>query len=311
MKKLIYLLTVFPGIILMSCHSTSGDTEEPTDQGDVQTPVSVTTVSLDTLAEYIDLKATSTYLQFNTIKAQTNGYLKAVNIQPGQAVSAGQVAFTMKTKEAQALGNTINALDSSFRFSGVIIIHAAVSGYVQELNHQAGDYVQDGEQLAVLTDSKSLSFILSVPFELRHHIQIRKSLTISLPDGTKIPGTVSSILPSIDSASQSEQVLIRINSGIRVPQNIIGTVRIVSEKKESVPTLPKEAILADESQTDFWVMKMIDSATAVRTPISKGMEVNGRVEILSPTFSPADRIIITGNYGLPDTAKVKILKAGQ
>jgi hypothetical protein len=53
-------------------------------------------------------------------------------------------------------------------------------------------------------------------------------------------------------------------------------------------------------------MKMIDSTTAVKVPIKKGIETTDQVEILSPVFSTGDRILVTGNYGLPDTAKVKI-----
>jgi hypothetical protein len=29
---------------------------------------------------------------------------------------------------------------------------------------------------------------------------------------------------------------------------------------------------------------------------------------LTPQFTPADKIVITGNYGLADTAKVKIVQ---
>jgi hypothetical protein len=57
-------------------------------------------------------------------------------------------------------------------------------------------------------------------------------------------------------------------------------------------------------QSNFWVMKLIDSTTAVKVPVQKGIESGNRVEILSPKFSPSDMILTSGNYGLPDTAKV-------
>jgi hypothetical protein len=53
-------------------------------------------------------------------------------------------------------------------------------------------------------------------------------------------------------------------------------------------------------------MLMKDSTTAVKVPIKKGMESGGRVEILEPKLTPDDRVLLTGNFGLPDTAKVKI-----
>ena len=55
-------------------------------------------------------------------------------------------------------------------------------------------------------------------------------------------------------------------------------------------------------------MKLIDDSTAVKVPVTKGIEMNDRVEIVEPGFSNTDRFLLTGNYGLADTAKIKIVK---
>jgi hypothetical protein len=52
---------------------------------------------------------------------------------------------------------------------------------------------------------------------------------------------------------------------------------------------------------------MINDSTAVKVPVKKGMETKDNVEIVSPALSSSDKILLTGNYGLPDTAKVKVL----
>jgi hypothetical protein len=39
------------------------------------------------------------------------------------------------------------------------------------------------------------------------------------------------------------------------------------------------------------------------------VEQHGRVEIRSPHFGPTDRIVLSGNYGLEDSAAVKLTKA--
>lgn len=308
MKKSFLLL---PGlfILLLSCrHKEAAKADEEATPKEVQTPVTVTSIENIPLQDYVELNATSSFLQSNFIKASANGYIQSVNIKLGQKVSVGQLAFTLKTKEAQALGNTINKLDPSFHFSGTINIKAAAGGYIQELNHQVGDYVQDGEQLAVLNDSKSFGFVLNLPYELRRYVNAGKTLQVDLPDGTHLNGIVSSIMPKVDSASQTQAVLIKVSSSISVPQNLIAKVKIVKTEKANAPSLPKQALLTDESQSNFWVMKMIDSVTAVKVPVIKGLEASGRVEIVRPQFSPNDKILLTGNYGLPDTAKVKIVK---
>lgn len=293
---------------MVSCgHKQAAESDEEAAPPEVQTPVTVTTIETTPLRDSVVVNATSAFLQSNFIKASANGYIKAVYIRLGQRVQKGQPAFTLKTKEAEALGNTINNLDSSFHFSGVIHIKTTAGGYIQELNHQVGDYVQDGEQLAVLTDSKSFGFVLNLPYELRHYVAAGKNVEVELPDGTPLNGVVASILPNVDSVSQTQAVMIKVNPAVPIPQNLIAKVHLVKSEKANAVSLPKEAILTDESQTNFWVMKMIDSVTAVKTPIIKGMETKDRVEILHPQFSATDKILLTGNYGLPDTAKVKIM----
>jgi hypothetical protein len=53
-------------------------------------------------------------------------------------------------------------------------------------------------------------------------------------------------------------------------------------------------------------MKLINDSTAIKTPVTIGNSNNGTIEIKEPQFTSEDRIITEGNYGLPDTALVKI-----
>jgi len=55
-------------------------------------------------------------------------------------------------------------------------------------------------------------------------------------------------------------------------------------------------------------MQMTDSITAVKVPVMKGIEAGDSVEIVSPHIAPDAKILVTGNYGLSDTAKVVIEK---
>ncbi|GAA4740151.1 hypothetical protein GCM10023229_19310 [Flavisolibacter ginsenosidimutans] len=304
-----HVFSFFLLLFAFACkHKEKAAEEETVAPDEVRTPVTVTNIETASLNDSVELNATSSYQQSNFIKASANGYLRSVNVKLGQMVHAGQTAFTLQTKEAHALGNTINNLDPSFHFSGIININAAASGYIQSLNHQVGDYVQDGEQLAVLADAKSFGFILNLPYELRPYVNPGKTLQIDLPDGSHVNGVVANILPNVDSVSQTQNVLIRVASSKTIPQNLIAKVRIVKSQRSNASSLPKGAVLTDESQANFWVMKMIDSVTAVKVPVMKGLETKDRVEILRPQFAATDKILLTGNYGLSDTAKVKIMK---
>jgi multidrug efflux pump subunit AcrA (membrane-fusion protein) len=276
------------------------------DSVDARTPVTVTTVDRGGLDDYIELNAVSAFLQKSYVKAIANGYLQSADVYPGKYVEVGQPLFTLQTKEARSIGNSIQLLDSALKFSGTTTIKANQHGYITQLNHQSGDYVQDGEQLAVISDRNSFVFLLDLPYELRPVVLGKRNVELLLPDGTKLNGIIGPTMPTVDSASQTQNVVIRIGSSAAIPENLIAKVRIVKTAKAHTQSLPKPALLTDETESDFWVMKLIDSATAVKVSVKKGIETTDRVEILSPQFAPTDRILVTGNYGLPDTAKVKV-----
>lgn len=295
-------------VLMAGCGGTkpAGDDED----ADVtsQTPVTITTINRSAMADKVELNATSVFQQKNYVKANANGYIQQVNARPGQLVNKGMVLFTIKTKEAQSIGNSINILDTTFKFSGVNKIKAAEHGFITQLSHQAGDYVQDGEQLAVISDESSFAFILQVPYELRALVKTGQDIPLTLPDSEKLNGKVTSLMPSVDTLSQTQGVVVKVNSNHPIPENLVARAYLTKTAKQNTASLPKQAVLANETQTEFWVMKLINDTTAVKVPVSKGIETGDRIEILSPVFSAHDRIIVTGNYGLADTAKVKIVK---
>jgi biotin carboxyl carrier protein len=306
-KKLYLFIIALAGIT--SCNSKKdAPAETAAAPQEVKTPVTVTTVQTTTLDDSIQLNATSVFLQNNYIKSAATGYIKSVDTKLGAYVETGKVLFIIETKESLVIGNSISSLDSSFKFTGANSIKSAAHGYVTQLSHQVGDYVQDGEQLAVISDMNSFAFLLNLPYELRPYVLNKKTVDLILPDGVHLRGNIISVMPIVDSLSQTQPVVIKVDSKNPIPQNLIAKVHIVKNVKNNAQTLPKSAILSDEAQTSFWVMKMMDSATAVKVNIKKGLELNNKVEILDPLFSKNDLILVTGNYGLSDTAKVIIEK---
>lgn len=302
----------FISIILVSIFSCQSKSAEPAAEdvpaADAQTPVTVTTIGQDALTDYMDLSARSVYLLKSYVKANINGYLRQVNVQPGDYVNRGKLLFSVQTKEARSIGNSINVLDSTFHFSGLGRIKATQSGFISQLNHQQGDYVQDGDQLAIIIDKNSFVFLMQLPYEMRADVKEHQPVDLTLPDGEKLRGEVTLSLPSVDTLSQTQGILIKVNPTHTIPENLVARARMVKSSSAHANSLPKSAVLSNETQTEFYVMKLINPTTAVKIPVKKGIETNNRIEILSPRFAAEDKIVLTGNYSLPDTAKVKIVQ---
>jgi multidrug efflux pump subunit AcrA (membrane-fusion protein) len=253
------------------------------------------------------LNAVSRFMLKTSVKSDVNGYIRKVNVRPGQMVSAGQELFVIRTKESEHLGNTISKIDTSFSFSGLVSVKSPVKGYITDLICQAGDYVQDSEVLTSISDLNSLVFLMELPYELKKYLTNNKIVELTLPGGEKFKGSVQSSLPAVDPASQTQSYIIHVPDISSLPENLVATITFLKDTKPETVILPGDAILTDEIQSEFWIMKMTDSTTAVKVPVTLGMVTADKAEIISPVLNVADRILLTGNYGLPDTAWVKIM----
>ncbi len=292
-------------LFLVSCTPKEVASEKEAEMH-TKTPVTVTLVSRTPISESIDLNATTTFIRRNELRSTSIGYIEKILVQLGDRVHKGQVLFILKTKEASALGNDLFPKDSSLRFSGIIHIKANQDGFVTAMNHQIGDYVGEGDSLCSLVDPNSLVFMINVPFEWSKYLKIGLDCEIKIPDGRSFHGKIFQKVSIMDIGSQTQSYMVKVPSKENLPENLIGKVRIYKEEKIASLTVPKSAILTNEAETSFWVMKVEKDTLAVKVPIEKGLENAERIEILGNILKEGDRVLISGNYGLPDSSIVSI-----
>jgi multidrug efflux pump subunit AcrA (membrane-fusion protein) len=297
------LLPIIIGISF-SCKHVSKTSEEVTE---VKTPVAIVPVTFKPVSSTVTLPAVATFMNKNIIRATTTGTIEKILIAPGEFISNDQLLFTLKTREAMALDRK-SQIDSSLSFKGVINIVSHQEGVINSISYQKGDFVQEGDELAVVSEQNSLVFIMDVPFELDKYVERNRNCRVILPDGRDIYANISRKLPDMDIQSQTIRYVVKPLSPDRLPGNLIASVNLIKSRNENAMVVPKKAVLGNETQTEFWVMKLINDSTAIKVDVSKGFENNDEIEITKPEFLPTDRIILTGNYGLPDTARITIVK---
>lgn len=299
--SVLFFLIVLIGVVT-ACHNNSNS---PETEIVARTPVTVVQPVIKDLNETADLMAVTTYVKKNVLKSTVTGIIENVSAAPGESVIKGKLLFSLKTLEAAALQNSVQA-DSGLGFRGIIKIFSPVEGVISSITHFGGDFVQEGDELAVISDPQSLMFLLEVPFEMTPYIVRNKECSIRLPDNTVIKGRIRDRMPDMNVQNQTVGYFILPSKELRLPQNLIASAEIIKSVRQDAVVLPKAAILSDETQTDFWVMKLINDTTAVKIPVIKGIESSDEVQVVEPLFLPTDRILYSGNYGLPDTAAVAV-----
>ena len=304
MRRLILsTITATTLMFLISCKGNVKDAEQNNDQ----TTVEVKTIAIaeGSIENMIVLNGKTIYLKKNTIVSPIVGYITKVNVKFGDEVKKNEVLFEVQTKESKALENTKEFTGSA----GIIKVTAPSDGVISELLvNGTGIFVSEGSSLCTIVENHSLMVQANVPYQYNFILKTGTKCKMLLSDNTTIDGFVSQILPTINETDQTQNVLIKPITNKQLPGNLNLTIQFVNEKHSRSCLVPKEALMTNETQTEFWIMKIRNNNMAVKIPVLKGIDNDSVVEIISPLISVGDEVIIDGAYGLPDSAAVKIIK---
>ncbi len=301
MKRLSILIVCYSLIhLLPSCKTKNNIDEE-------QMPiVSVKAESLvrGAIESEVNFNGNTVYLEKNQVVAPISGYVVRANVKFGQEVQKDMVLFELKTRESTVLETS----NDTSGISGKVLIHANSGGYINELNiYKTGVYVAEGSLLCNIVNSKDLLIKLNMPYEYVSLLSSEQKCKIKLVDSTIISGSVYRILPSVDVSNQTQTVLINAETERLLPENLNLLIYFVKEKHNNVLLISKSSLMTDETQHEFWIMKIGTGNTAVKVPVIKGLENDSLVEIISPDLNVNDLIISQGAYGLPDSTLVSIV----
>ncbi len=259
------------------------------------------------MSDNLSLNATTVFLSKEIVRATFQGFIRQIYKNIGDRVNPGDKLFIIQTKEL-ATADTVNFKVGNELFSGEVAIRASSSGVLAELDYHVGDFVSDGEQIAVITNPSSLRLRLNVPFEDNSKVKIGERCRVNLPGGVTLPGTVEKNVPSVDPGTQTQTFYIKLSRNKELPENLNTIVTIPFKSYEKTVAVPKSAVITDVTQDNFWIMMLANDSTAVRVNINKGVENDSLVQVLNPKLDTSARIISDGAYGLPDTAKIAVVK---
>jgi hypothetical protein len=302
MKNITFLLS---GAFLLSVLSLCK--ERTTTQNEQMPLVSVKTTPVlhGAIENNISFNGKTIYLKKNPVVSPIAGYIVRINVKFGDEVQRNDVLFEIQTKENKALENSNTSADNI----GIIKVLASSDGFINELNiSETGGYVVEGWLLCNIVNNKDLMVQVNVPFEYNSLLITGRKCKILLSDNTSVGGVIQQILPIIDEANQTQTILIKPDAGRQLPENLNLTIQFIYEKHTDSFLVTREAVMTDETQSEFWVMKIAGNNLAVKIPILKGIENDSIVEVLSSDLKINDLVISEGAYGLPDSTVVRIEK---
>jgi RND family efflux transporter MFP subunit len=185
-------------------------------------------------------------------------------------------------------------------------IRSPLNGRVAKRFVSVGEQV-DGtavQPIAEVANLAEVELLGNVPSNYLSKLRIGQPLEIEsdAAAGKPLSGTVVAVSPAVDAATNLGVVRVRIvNANGLLRLGMYLSAQIAIEDHKSALTVPADAIYRDEKGQPHVYRVEKDMATAV--DVTLGIQTKDRAEILTGV-NEGDTIILTGGYGLPDTAKV-------
>lgn len=304
MNKLSLLWVLAAGLVfLVSCRTRqAGENQETVVP---KAMVKITRPVKGDIEDKLMLNGKTVFLKKNLVVSPISGYIIVLNVKFGDKVQAGSVLFEIQTRENKALQQT----DNSAGNFGKISVQATTSGVVNEpVIVGVGAYVTEGSPLCTIVDNNDLLVQVNVPYENHSLVKQGTRCRMFLPDNSQIEGFVFQIRPFVNETTQTQEVLIKPAGFHPLPENMNLTAEFLKTANSGVLLLPKSALLTNETQEEFWVMKVLDDSLAVIVPVEIGIKNDSLAEIRSSGLTVDDIIILEGGYGLEDSSLVNIVK---
>ncbi len=301
MRKILFSLCI-SAFVLNSCGKKEAKEEEQSPVVSVKT----SSVKFGEIDSKLTFNGKTIYLKKNLVVSPISGYVRKISVKFGDSVKRGDLLFEIQTKENKALENS----DSGNM--GLIKVFAPSQGVISTLNiTENGAYTVEGASLCTVAENHDVLVQLNLPFEFNSLVKTGATCTLVLGEDTRFSGTIYQILPTVDDANQTQQVLIKPHYNKPLPENLNLEVELVKARHLNTCLIPRNALMTNETQTEFWVMKVVNNKLAVKVLVQKGIENDDFVEIVNSGLSTSDLVISEGAYGLNDSSAVKITVSGK
>ncbi len=332
---------------LAACNDKTAATEENGAPETKLTPVVVETVSRQDLKEVFTLPAGLEAWEDLTISAELSGPVDRILFQEGESVKAGQVLVEIDSKtiesmltrdksavavlkgkltryrqllkeglvsqqEVDDLENNLTAAEAALQMTRIQLANsrpvAPVSGIVDRLFVDRGEYVDKGKPILRLVQVDRLKAIASVPekdvpFLRKGQVVQLAPAEILTSEETSIAGTIDYIAYAADETTRTYRTRIVLDNARRMLRpGMIVRARFVRRELDRVVSVPLYALIDRDGDKFVYV---VNGNVAREAAVELGSAIGDRV-VITRGLEPGQQVVVKGQQLLVDGAGIMI-----
>jgi len=309
-------------------------------------PVRVAAVKRGNISDYILFTSVVEAKESVDVYAQGTGLIKQLLVEEGDTVEKGQllaqlvddelavteakakVAFDKKDAEYKRISEMhAKGIASDEQFENVRYereqanlewrqaklnleharIEAPIAGVVAKREVRLGDRVTPATRAFCIVAMNDLVINVAIPGQEMQKVKADQEALITsdfLP-GAKFAGRVERLSPVVDPESGTFKAVIQVAEGKEgLKPGMFVDVRLLVDTHKNVILLPKKAIVYEGDLKYAFVVR---DGLAYKTELHVGFSDIDNVEVASG-LNEGDRVVVVGQIGLKDKAKVRIIE---
>lgn len=289
----------------------------------ISVPVSVAPVTRTTLTRVVSAPGQTNALTQQKVRAPFQGTLVELTVVDGDSVRRGQAVGTIVAKDTEAAlsgaremvrsattpeekADADRALALAERNLVRTTIHSEADGVVLSHAAAAGDRVSEDQELLTIAERSSLVFIAGAAQSDLASVRPGQPVSVELAGKPRpIAGVVHDVLPAANPGDFTAPIRVDLREtppGMTI--GLFGTARITVESRE-VTAVPDAAVLRDDVTGNARVAVVKDGRSHW-VDVVTGLHGGAGTEIVSPPLSTSDSVVVSGQVGLPEGARVTI-----
>ncbi len=292
------------------------------------TPVHMTVVERGNIAITVAGPGRTDALDLQKIRAPFTGVLTLLHIAVGDRVGASQVVAAVVNQPSQAaligaeamLGSASTPTQRSDAERALVLakqnlvatqLRAPRAGVVVSRGASQGDLVSQGDSILTIASAGSIVFVARIGQGDLAQVRLGQRANVNLPGQLgAVPGLVHGLLPADTNSVMTVPVRIDFSTNLQtagapIQTGLFGTAEIIVGERFAVPIVPMAAVLRDDISGISRVALVTSAGKAHWVTVTTGATQGGGVEIKTPALAPGQRVIVSGQVGLPEGSRVR------
>ncbi len=232
-----------------------------------------------------------------------------------QALAAARAASlqdVVKRKDVeiarQQVRNALGALNTARSQLALYTLRAPLSGQVTSVGVTVGETVDTAAKVAVIANLSALQLKINLPSDSLSQIHrgLPLTFTVNSLKGHTFSAVIETIAPTTDAATGTVPALALVsNPNHALKDDTVARVQILVERRSAILIVPQAAVLTDPDTGKASIVTVGSDGTAHVVSVQPGLSAGGRVAIKSG-LADGQQVAVSGQYGLPDGAKVQV-----